>query len=461
MFFSQDDFFHLKLGQLSINNNVLDIFSFRSFNDRGGVYFYRPIFRELLYKYFYQIFGFNSFPFRILQFLILFLNSFLIYFIQIKLTKSKFISIFSSFFSLFAVANIGVLSYLAGGIQVSGMVFFSLLSIIFYLKYLEKESFLKFFIFVIFNILALCSHEISVSLPLIYLLIYIYVRGFTKENIIKSLKLNFFSFSLSISLLAAEIFVIGLPLNEAQYGISLSLTKILNSYFWYGLWSLGIPEMLIDFVGPGFNLNPDLMRFWGVYFIFIFSSFVCLLLIFITNIKKIINDKRFWFFSVFFILGIFPVILVPLHKQYVYLSLVIFAVGAILGIIAEKIKSKIFLLVFIFSVVVLNISSIFLAQKTYWALSRNEISEVIINQIKREYPSLPKGSKIYIINDPNYPNLGKDWGGSSTQASVILSGSDGLQMLYNDLILKVYYEDIKKPEAYDEFIVISPRVERK
>ena len=57
-------------------------------------------------------------------------------------------------------------------------------------------------------------------------------------------------------------------------------------------------------------------------------------------------------------------------------------------------------------------------------------------------PILPKGSVVYFINDPAYPYVAKEWGGSSKQASIILSGSDALQLLYKDPTLKVFYEDL-------------------
>ena len=84
-----------------------------------------------------------------------------------------------------------------------------------------------------------------------------------------------------------------------------------------------------------------------------------------------------------------------------------------------------------------------------------EIAEKLINDITGKYPELPRGSVVYIKNDPNYPDISGDWGGTSTQANYILNGSDALQLVYGDMDLKVYYEDLGVPgEEHIEIIAI-------
>ena len=63
---------------------------------------------------------------------------------------------------------------------------------------------------------------------------------------------------------------------------------------------------------------------------------------------------------------------------------------------------------------------------------------------------MPKGAQIYWKNDPNYAII-KNWGNSSTQAYYALSvaGRDALQLIYDDNSLKVYYEDIEKPQNFE------------
>ncbi|MFC1625804.1 hypothetical protein ACFL1Q_02100, partial [Patescibacteria group bacterium] len=145
--------------------------------------------------------------------------------------------------------------------------------------------------------------------------------------------------------------------------------------------------------------------------------------------------------------------------QYIYLGFVLPAVGSILGIIILKLKErKVLATLFVISVLFLNFWSTKLAFKTYWAINRANIAKSFIAEIADLYPTLPKGAKLYIKNDPNYPILGKEWGGSSKQASIILSGSDALQMVYNDSTLTVFYEDIQKPDNMNNLYILQPKV---
>ncbi len=86
-----------------------------------------------------------------------------------------------------------------------------------------------------------------------------------------------------------------------------------------------------------------------------------------------------------------------------------------------------------------------MADSTYWAVSRSKISKELISQTFDKYPKLPKGATVYYLNDTKGVYLGADWGHSSKQASIALSGSDALRLFYKDNTLKVYYEDLSKP----------------
>ncbi len=55
---------------------------------------------------------------------------------------------------------------------------------------------------------------------------------------------------------------------------------------------------------------------------------------------------------------------------------------------------------------------------------------------------MPEGSGIYFTNDPAYPYVADDWKGTSRQASFALNGEDGLQLVYKDRTLRVFYEDM-------------------
>jgi hypothetical protein len=108
-YFAQDDFFHLKASLTDGSfRSFIRLFGIYRFEERGYA-FYRPIFREGLYNIFYNLFGLNPLPFRILLFSIHFINIYLVYTLINKLLKNQQIAIFSSFFFGIRAANVAPL----------------------------------------------------------------------------------------------------------------------------------------------------------------------------------------------------------------------------------------------------------------------------------------------------------------------------------------------------------------
>lgn len=447
-YFSQDDFFHFKV---SLTDGSIDqfikLFGFHPFSERG-IAFYRPMFRELIFNSFYNIFGLNHFPFRILQLVLLFLNSFLAYTLIKKMFKDKYLASFVAFFYAICSAQISSLYYLAGGIQVLGATTFLLLTLILALK----RSFLSFIAF----LFAIASHELASVIPLLICGI-LFVQYPFKKALGKIWQVLPF-FSILIIYLYLEINTIGFSSAEKQYQINFSLKTILNSYMWYFGWALGLPEMLIDFVFPNFKLNPTLMRYWGNYYSIIFPSFFVTLILLTLSIlylavreKRIFLDKKVIFMIVWFIVGLIPVILLPLHKSTQYLETGLVAFWTLVGVVTFNFSklggkfAKVYISILIVSLLTLSVTSILLQRTTYWAAQRGKYAKQLINQVTSTYPTLPKGAILYFENDPNYPFVASDWGSSSKQASFILNNQDVLRLIYNDPTLQVFYEDLSKP----------------
>lgn len=469
-YFSGDDFFHFQVSQTDGTLlGFLKLFGFYSFSERA-IAFYRPIFREILYHISYSIFGLNSSPLRILQFLIHFLNTYLAYVLIKNIFKDRKVALFSSFFFGITTANVAAFYYLAGGIQAMGATMFILLSIIFFHKYLEKKNTkLKIASFATF-LLGLASHELGVvGLPLITGLIYLKEKNF--EGFLKrTIKEIYIPIIFTVIYLYFDLRVIGFSKDEIQYRPILGIKNVINSLGWYLGWALGLPEMLIDFVSPGFKLNPNLMKYFGNYFKVIFPSFfVSFGILFFGAIsllknKDLLRNSKFWFFVFWFPLAIAPVIFLPLHKSTYYLVVSLPAFWAVVGYIAFKIKekSKILFWMLTISLITLSTFSINLGEKTYWAVSRGRIAKKLINEIKSKYPVLPKGAVVYFVNDPSYPFISGEWGGTSKQAYYALSNDDALQLLYKDKTLKVYFEDVNgKPQkvSKDELFVLTAEIQ--
>ena len=437
LYFAQDDFFHLRVSQTDGSiKEFLNLFSFRSFSDRGGIYFYRPIFREGLFNIFSKIFGLSPFPFRVFQLMIHLANTILVYKLILELFKKEKVALIASLVFGISSANIGILSYLAGGVQASGMTMFLLLSMIYFLKERRNLAFLFF-------VLGLSSHELAAAYPAI-LAGLIVLRHKLSNKFLVQLARQVLPYVLVVAVsLYFQAKVIGLPTSEAQYGFNFSFPRIINSYTWYFIWSLGVPEMLLDFVGPGLRLNPNLMIFWGNYFMIIFPLFLTMAVTTFITIIKIIKNKLFWFFALWFVVGTSPVVFLPLHRSTYYLAFSLIGIAGMVALAFDYLfKTRKFLsYLMIGSFIILSVTTVLLSQKTFWAITRAKIARELISDIKDTYPSLPKGATIYFLNDPNYPVINKDWGGSAKQAKVALSGSDALGLLYDDDSLKVLYEN--------------------
>jgi len=454
VYFSQDDFFEFKVSLTDGSlGQFVNLFGFPSFSERGYA-FYRPIFREGLHNLYYSAFGLNVFPMRLLSFLVHFINISLVYFLIEKVTKKKAVAFITAFFFAISTPNVAVLNYLAGGLEVQGATMFSLLSLTLFSKYLDhKNSKDKTFSFVFF-ILALASHELAIITPLL-LVGLIFVKEPTKKFfVLAARELWIYAIALAVFLYLDAV-KIGFLQKEKQYQAVFSLKSIINSLSWYTVWALGLPEMLIDFVRPGLKLNPSLMRYWGEYYRIIFASFfVSWLVIVISTLitifknHKFLNDKKFWFFTLWFFVGVTPVVFLPLHKSTHYLSLALPGFwGAIWYFIfsLQNKTNRIFkpvIVVLLVSLSAMSIASAILGNNLYWAAARGRLAEKLINDVAVKYPNLPPGSVIYFTNDSSYPFIANEWGSSSKQAAFILNNEDALQLYFKDLTLRVFYEDL-------------------
>lgn len=415
--------------------SLVRFFGFHSFESRG-IAFYRPLFREITYNLSYGLWGLNPIPLRILSMILHFSNVVLIFALVKKIFKSEKTAYLTAFLFSISAANVGAIYYLAGGLQAQGAALFVFCTLLLF----PKHKILAFLTF----IFSLMSHEIAVVTPVLLTGYMILNRDFKFKYLLPyfvTILLYFYG----------DYAVIGFSKNEIQYKPTFNPKTLLNSISWYSLWAFGIPETLIDFVGPGLKLNPNLMKYWGDLYRIIFPAFFISLLSFllilvskIKNIRKLKIKREIIFLVFWFLVGISTVLLFPFHKSTYYMCISLPAFwGVISYFIFQNSKINIILsIVFLVSVIVLNIYSTKNMDITYWAAERGRVSERLLSSIKDEYPKLPKGSILIVKNDPNYPFLTSEWGGTSKQASLILSGSDALQLFYRDPELKVYYEDL-------------------
>ena len=430
-YFISDDFFHFKV---SLTNgdfmSFVRFFGVFPFAEKGYA-FYRPLFREALYSLSYTFWGLNQVPLRIFSILLHFVNIVLVYNLIEKIIGNRKVAFFSSLMFAVSTANVGILYYLAGGIQAQGATMFVLLTLLLFSKH-------KILAFVTF-LLSLMSHEIAVVTPAI-------ICGLMFLN--KSFKIKYVLpyFLAAFVFLFVEFKIIGFSTTEVQYALNFDPRKIANTLMWYGLWSYGLPETVLDYIGPGFHINPNLMRFYGNYYKFIIPSFAISLVALVAAIRPwaFKFDRKIMFLAFWFVVGISTVLLLPMHKSTYYLSLSLPAFWALVFYLIFRNKKILVLpiLVFLISLAIFTFFTVRVGSVTYWAAERGIVSKKLITELRNKYPNLPKGAVLYIKNDTTYPFISKDWGGTSKQASLVLSGSDAIELLYNDPTIQVYYEDL-------------------
>ena len=439
-YFSQDDFFHLRVVS---QKNISDIPSF--FLGKQQEYgFFRPLSRETYNLIMYKIFDLNPFPYHLMNLLVIIINGLLVFHISKKITGINIVGLLASFLYLTSSVRNVELYYLSS-IQTLFATTFLILAT---LGYLNKRYLLSLILF----FLALLCHEIAIVFPGIIFLIEM-------TNSKKILKLSPFFLVVLIYLLFTSF--TSLP-NQQVYQLSINPKSILNTFGWYTLWSFGLPEMLVDFVGPGFKINENFISWFPLYskivfplFLFISISFFSFVLI----LKKKILTRSFLLTSSFFIISISPFLFFPQKKFVYYLDLASVWFAIFLSIILFKICQKsnlrawVVLIVMALSIVYKETSDI--NKITYWAAKRSKSAEYLVTDLKNKFPNPPKGAVFYIKDDPDYPFISKEWGSSSKQAFYILSGSDAFKLIYKDSSIKAYYQ-ANDPEFKESEVKFIP-----
>jgi len=441
-FFTHDDFYFLKIANVSSWNDFINFFN--PIKDIESIGVYRPLTLRVFYFLGATLFNLNPIALRIIAFLTFYVDIILVGFLVKLLTGNAKIAAFSLFLYATSVTHFGQLYYI-GAYQELLLTFTFLASVIFFIKFeIESGKRIKYeslVISLLFFLLSLMSKETGVMLPAVLVLVHLYLRA-TKQT-----KLNFkrIVFSLLPYAVIASVYLamhfIGFGVIEGDsYIWNFSITKAVNTTFWYFLWSLNLPETLVDFVGPGIHLNPNLLKYWSDQIIPIFILFVIQIILviyaFFKSLKsKIINLKPVIILSSFwFVATILPVVFLPLHKFTYYLTLPLFGVVLTLSYLFINLKSKIYIL-FCIVWVAISLVSLRLTTETNWITQGLEVSERV-NSFLKENQSGIGGKKIVFVDTPEDSVL--PWSPTATLKTV-LSGNNFFDVFYPDLSSRVSY----------------------
>ena len=422
-FFSSDDWFHLRITQIDSLQQFINFFSFT--NNPQSASFYRPLSTQVYFFIFQKIFGLTALPYYLFG-LILF--SYILYLIR-KLSKiylPSTVDYLPSIIYGLSVSNFTRV-YFISAFQELFLVVFSLLTII---NFKERPK-----LSLLFFALALMSKETAIILPVLILLLnYKYIK-----NNFQSLRPAIYGATiLSVVYLNYRLLYFGLA-QGVSYVWDFSPVKALNTFMWYSLWSLGAPELLVDYIGSGLRPIPrfftDYQSWWSVIIFPLVLLVISLACLFLSRFKKL--NSQFWYFTLFFTISLLPFLFLPSHKFALELGLPLVGFSVALSIIFSNISNILnfcILVLFIFY----NLSMNYLTYTRHYSVSRGQISQKVYQYFSQNYPTSPDSGYFEFINDTK--DNGLLWG-QSKQISQSLSRSDFFKVFYQKPDYKVYYED--------------------
>lgn len=424
IFFSADDWFHLRVSNITQIKQFVNFFSFSKTPE--SITFYRPLSTQTFFFSFQKLFGLNPTPYHLFVILCFSFSLFLVYQLGKIIFKLDQKAILVALIYGFSVSNFTRLYFLSA-FQEIALVIFSLLTIISYLKGKQLYS-------ISFFILALLSKETAVVLPAV-----LFVIDWTnqKQNPKKLLQFAI----LLLPYLYLRLTKFGGASGES-YLWNFSPTKMGNTLIWYFLWSLGAPELLIDYIGSAFRPIPrfftDYPYWWPVILGLLLINLALLAVLFLKKPKKI--NRKFVSFIVLFVVSLSPVLFLPQHKFTLELGLpLVWFSLAIAWLLPPKGK---LLAVFLLFFLATNLSMNYLTYTRHYSVGSAKIAHKVYDYFQKNYPVIPPNSYFEFINDTQ--NYGASWG-SSKQISNAVGGSELFRVLYHDPRYLVFYEDYPGP----------------
>ncbi|MCL4367001.1 glycosyltransferase family 39 protein [Patescibacteria group bacterium] len=436
-FFTHDDFYHLNISNVNTITGFLKFFDLT--HSWTGYGHFRPLSDQLLYFVDIKLFNLNPVPLHILSFMVLFSIVIIVYKITLDLTHRRSIALLLAFFYSTSSTNFERLYFLQGLQELVMGVFFFLCAWLF-IKYLERRKASSYLFCFCAFVLALFSKETAAVLPIVLLSIYFLEYWESKKTIaFRDLVRIFTPFILTIiSYLYLHIFKYGLAQGDSYVWII--SPRLINTLVWYALWSFNIPEMLVDYIGPGLHINPNLFRYYSEQIIPILSLFMLLVIsiLFITvrsYQKYKVTDKKIIIFGMmWFILGLLPVLFLPWHKFTIELTVPLFGLLLTLTVILDKaprlVMIVIVLLFFVTSVLTNN-----LTYQTHWIVQGAKTAQRTLNFLN----GLGLDSaKVYTVEFYDLPkDKGLPWS-PTEQLKTILSDQNFFEVYFPQEINVVY-----------------------
>lgn len=228
-------------------------------------------------------------------------------------------------------------------------------------------------------------------------------------------------------------------INIDAYTFNFSPKLAITTLYVYGLWAIGAPELLQDYLSSPFSVIDryftDFSVTGSLLLISLILSTLLLTLGFLTSRMRVAATSML----VLFVCALGPVLFLPQHKFTIQMSISLMCFSVFVALSLEQIQKR--FQVFIMSCLLsLNIIALFLTQQTHYTEMRSDISAKAYDYFTSQYPSYPRNHYFVFINSYTPGSELTNWG-SSQQISYALWGSNFAQVFYQDPSIEMYYED--------------------
>jgi len=422
-YFFQDDFFEINISKASNLGDYLNFYKFR--ND---IIAYRPISLQNYFFFSQSVFGLNPVGFRFITFTLFILSAALISKVAYQITKNSKMGLLTASFWVFSSIHFMSLTWIAAAYNIIGT-FFYLLTTFLFLNFLEKKRGKFLFLSLLSYLVTIGSFEFSVTWPLI---LGFYCLTIARVKFIKILKIFLPYVVISLIYLALRTFLIKVP-QITEYKLAFNIDSI-KALIWYFLWTFNIPE---EFKKQAFRFIIILRgKFLADYWLLVSVTTISTLGILLLGIiqpalrylksKNGIGKKIILFCMVWFLVGIFPVLLLPNHTFTMYLTLSSIGLYMCLSyfLIANSKKFVIFSVLGLF--ITSSIFTLNFYKSNSWMIYSQKFSQDFAIGIKNSHPFLPSNSAVF------YPLQE-----SRNKQSLLFS--EALKAVYNDSTLTIYY----------------------
>lgn len=336
--FFKDDLYFLNLSRINSLTEFLNFFNPLAI--RGGGF--RPVSTQFFY-FLINLLNLSHFQIHLIMFLVYILGLLFLFKSLLALTKNRLFAMITTW--LYALSFIHVFQlYIACAFQEICLFTFLILSFYFLLQKRARLSFLFF-------ILALASKEYAIFYPVLLWFIFFWQHKIKKLPKISISKSYLFVLTFTTLVLALLLkYQLSDFAKNPLYAIHLEPRLMVNNLMWLGLWSIGFPNYLPDYLPSIFGPPlPDFYKalatlesriYWLFLIIFLAVFFLSVIYLFFFQKAK---RKQFFYLIIFtfFSFTLFNLPTLPtIHKTMIRLMLPLLFISILQGYVITKLYQQ-------------------------------------------------------------------------------------------------------------------------